>query len=304
MPAIRPWLQLVRLPAVFTALADIFCGFLLVHDNLAPEGRPFTFVLLLAASACLYLAGMVLNDLFDRTVDAVERPQRPIPSGRVSPAAAGGLAAVLVGAGLAAAFIAGIVSGGVALALTALIFAYNGLLKATPLGPLAMGGCRFLNVILGASAVAAEELGQPPVLCVAGGLGVYIAGVTWFARNEAGRSRRASLMGAASIVNLGVAALAGLVLFYPWDSRPEPRDRQVVFLLLVISLFSIDRRLGAAIREPLPGKVQTAVKTMLLSLIALDASIVLIATRDPWLSGGTVLLLVPAALLGRWVFVT
>ena len=47
---------------------------------------------LAAASSCLYLAGMALNDYADRDVDAVERPGRPIPSGRVTPGFALGLA--------------------------------------------------------------------------------------------------------------------------------------------------------------------------------------------------------------------
>ena len=33
---------------------------------------------------CLYAAGMVLNDAFDAELDARERPERPIPSGRIS----------------------------------------------------------------------------------------------------------------------------------------------------------------------------------------------------------------------------
>src|SRR5262245_11728078 len=74
------YLQLCRFPAVFTALADIFLGWLLTHADLAPG---LDFGLLLAASAGLYLSGMVFNDVFDRAVDASERPNRPIPSGRV-----------------------------------------------------------------------------------------------------------------------------------------------------------------------------------------------------------------------------
>ena len=53
---------------------------------------------LTAASSCLYLAGMALNDYADREVDAVERPGRPIPSGRVTPGFALGLAAGLTAA--------------------------------------------------------------------------------------------------------------------------------------------------------------------------------------------------------------
>ena len=36
---------------------------------------------LVAASSCLYLAGMALNDYADREVDAVERPGAPDPVG-------------------------------------------------------------------------------------------------------------------------------------------------------------------------------------------------------------------------------
>ena len=67
---------------------------------------------------------------------------------------------------------------------------------------------------------------------------------------------------------------------------------------------SINRRLVAAVSDPVPKTVQSAVRTMILSLIVLDAAIVLIATRDPVLAIATVALLLPAALLGRWVFVT
>ncbi|HUG92981.1 MAG TPA: UbiA family prenyltransferase [Planctomycetaceae bacterium] len=301
----RPWLQLVRLPAVFTAMADIFCGFLLAHGTLAPNGCPLDFALLLGASSCLYMAGMVFNDVFDRRIDAVERPLRPIPSGTVSLRAASILGGLLVIGGVAAAAVVGAQSLLVALGLTACIFVYDGLLKGTPLGPLAMGGCRFLNIMLGASAVAsAADLWRPPQLCVAGALGVYITGVTWFARNEARQSGRGPLAAAMLVINAGLAALAALVLLYPWTSQPAARDRQVVFLILAVSLLSINRRLTAAVLDPSPARVQPAVRTMILSLIVLDASILLIATRDPLLAGATVALLIPAAVLGRWVFVT
>lgn len=76
----RAYLQLMRFPAVFTALADICLGFLLTHSTLAPAAD---FALLAIGSSGLYLAGMVFNDFFDRHLDARERPGRPIPSGRI-----------------------------------------------------------------------------------------------------------------------------------------------------------------------------------------------------------------------------
>ena len=128
-----PYAQLLRIPNVFTAMADIFLGYLLTHDGLDPG---LAFGLLLAASSCLYLAGMVFNDVFDREIDALERPKRPIPSGRVSLRGAMTLGTVLVAGGLALAAVAGINSLIVACLLTSAIFLYDGLLKSTIVGPI------------------------------------------------------------------------------------------------------------------------------------------------------------------------
>ena len=148
MSTLRAYCQLCRIPAVFTALADIMLGYLLTHSSI--ESAP-QLALLLGASAGLYLSGMVWNDIFDREQDAKERPKRPIPSGRVSLRAANTFASLLTVIGLACAAAAGWRSLAIAGMLTACIFLYDGVLKKTPLGPLFMGGCRSLNVILGAS---------------------------------------------------------------------------------------------------------------------------------------------------------
>src|SRR5258708_7720876 len=176
MQTLLAWLQLCRLAAVFTAMADIFLGYLLTHDSL--ESQP-EFALLLGASSCLYLAGMVFNDVFDREIDAKERPKRPIPSGRVTVRGAVDLGAILVVGGLALAGAAGMNSLIVAGLLTAAIFLYDGVLKSTIVGPVVMGSCRFLNVMLGASAASSPAaVWSLPQLHVAAGLAVYIVGVT------------------------------------------------------------------------------------------------------------------------------
>ena len=97
----------------------------------------------------MYWSGMALNDWADRE-DAVERPERPIPSGRVRPAAALGLAAALTGAGLATAAIAGGRRGLTAAGLPARSGAYDLGLKRTAAGPASMAACRVLDVLLGA----------------------------------------------------------------------------------------------------------------------------------------------------------
>ncbi|MBM4075479.1 MAG: hypothetical protein FJ267_07530, partial [Planctomycetes bacterium] len=102
------FLQLVRLPTVFTAMADIFLGYALTHRYIVgppPEGwdNPSKFFGLLIASCCLYLSGMVFNDVFDRKQDAIERPSRPIPSGRVSLRTAILLGVILMAVGVVSA---------------------------------------------------------------------------------------------------------------------------------------------------------------------------------------------------------
>jgi hypothetical protein len=296
--SLRPYLQLVRLPAVFTAMADVFLGFLLTHASLAPVG---TFVLLLVASSSLYLAGMALNDVFDRERDAVERPGRPIPSGRVTVRAAVILASVLMLVGVGAAAVVGVMSLLIAVGLVGCILLYDGPLKGTPLGPVVMGGCRFLNVMLAASAVPAPW--QPPQLWIAGAMGLYVVGVTWFARNEAGTSSRFDLIGSAVVVNLGFAGVVATVLLHDWP-HADRIDPSTVLLLFAVVALTIDRRLFAAIASPTPGRVQNAVRTMLLTIIVIDATLVVVATASVPLGLATAALLVPALVLGRFIWVT
>ncbi len=90
--SLTPYVQLLRLPNLFTAMADVAMGFLFVRAswawnpapiNLRPIGA-WVLALLALASALLYAAGVVLNDVFDLERDRRERPERPLPSGRVS----------------------------------------------------------------------------------------------------------------------------------------------------------------------------------------------------------------------------
>jgi len=302
MRLLRVILQLVRFPAVFTALADISLGYLLTHLALEPVSP---FLLLLGASSCLYLSGMALNDVFDRKLDSRERPDRPIPSGRISVLAAALIGGGLMIAGVLLAAAAGRSSLTVAVLLAGAILLYDGLLKSTPLGPLAMGSCRFLNVMLGASATF--FVWARPQIYIAGALGIYIAGVTWFARGEAGRSRRSALAAATAVVNAGLVALAAVAATWPGEvrlpGRSEP-DPLVIFLLLGLLAVRINRRLTAALREPSPPLVQRGVKEAVLSLILLDAIMILFKTGRVEFALAVALLVLPARFLARRIYVT
>jgi 4-hydroxybenzoate polyprenyltransferase len=179
------WWQLLRAANVFTAASNIIAGFLIVQRGFEPVGA---LAMLIASSACLYLAGMVLNDFFDAEVDAVERPERPIPSGRISRSMAGlvgwNLLAVGVVAAWGAAWLSGRPMSGLIGSLLAIaIVQYNSRLKSTWAGPVAMGWCRTLNVFLGTS-IAADLSDEPIAWAFAFGVGAYTVALTYVARSE------------------------------------------------------------------------------------------------------------------------
>jgi 4-hydroxybenzoate polyprenyltransferase len=301
MHTIRAYLQLVRFPAVFTAMPDIFLGFLLTHTSL--EQNNYSFAMLLVVSCCLYMAGMVFNDVFDRKIDAEERPERPIPSGRVSVMSAVCLGILLFVCGLGAADALGVPSLLVAIMIVVGILSYDGFLKKTPVAPLVMGCCRFLNVLLGASAVARfADVWTAPQIYVAGGLGIYITGVTWFGRTEARRSNRYQLAGAMTVVNLGLAAIVFFVIV--WESERTSFNVLMILMILAVIALTINRRLTNALMNPQPQRVQDAIKMMLYSLVMLDATLVLFSTGNSTYAALTAGLVIPAMFLGRWIFVT
>jgi 4-hydroxybenzoate polyprenyltransferase len=324
--------QLFRLPNVFTAIADIAAGYLFVRAQTHEPWQPWpNFALLVAASSLLYIAGMVLNDLFDLQQDRLERPSRPLPSGRIARGVASRLGWGMLLLGVALAWSAGYMrfaaadgsialpwrAGVVATLLAAMIVAYDRWLKRTPLGPLAMGGCRFLNMLLGMSTASMLWCGGPAwalhyeagQLLIAGGLGVYVAGITWFARTEAHQSKRLHLVAAVVVMVAGVAMIAGYA-WLPEAKRhfPQGAGRAMgnmgvmwPLLIMLISLTIVRRSLMAA-QRPIPARVQGAVKQAILSIILLDAAIAMLV--GPLYSIAVLALLLPTLLLGRWVYST
>lgn len=299
--------RLLRLPNIFTAIADGVVGYLITHDVFLSRAEP---ALLVVASCGCYLAGMVLNDLWDRDIDAVERPERPIPSGRISSATAArlgwGLLVVGVACGWGTAAIAGNARVGVVISLLAtMVVLYDRLLKRTPAGPLAMGICRMLNVLLGMSLLSGPW--QPMHWMIADGFGLYIVGVTWLARTEAQVSSRLQLFAASILM------MAGLGMLYRFPSmadgvpnslRPvyaELEPQRWMWLWIIVAMMVGVRCLGAIV-APRPTAVQAAVKRALQALIVMNAIVCFAFWRD----GGVMifLLLAPMWLLGRWVYST
>jgi 4-hydroxybenzoate polyprenyltransferase len=299
---LQSYLELLRLPNVFTALADVAMGFFFVTAGNMQDGGGWAFSkdgkdallpiamwvlgLLAAASAMLYSAGMVLNDVFDFELDRDEQPYRPLPSGRIRLSAARWLGwqlltlGIMLASGAAAAIPAAHVNNFalswrpaiVAAVLAVLIVLYNAGLKRTPLGPLAMGGCRMLNVLMGMSVLRGPW--RIEHWAAAAGIGVYVAGVTWFARDDARRSDRRQLVAATLVMLSGV----GLVAALPWlaeEIRIRVQQQLEVwqwYLFFALWAGYMLLHCGTAISQPSSGQVRGAVRRLITALIFLDAA--------------------------------
>jgi 4-hydroxybenzoate polyprenyltransferase len=214
---------------------------------------------LAALLSLFYVGGMFLNDAFDRTIDARERPERPIPSGQISAAEVFVVGFGLVGAGIALLAVNALVRADApwravmsGVVLAGLIVLYDAWHKANPLSPVVMGLCRtalYVTAGLGAGGHIERSL-------VAGALvvGAYVVGLTFVARQENRRSFRAggtlalilspvalSLVGPA----MGVVGFWALGLFVFWvvstsvplfRRGPVNVPRAVVRLIAGISL--------------------------------------------------------------------
>jgi len=314
-----PYLRLMRLPNVFTAMADIAMGFLFVHDvNTVSTIWP-VLVLLVAASSLIYTAGMVLNDVYDLEVDREERPFRPLPSGQISLSFALRLGYLFLMCGVLLGAAAGWLeevnqaspwrSGIVAVVLALAVIAYDAWLKNTSLGPVGMGLCRLLNVLLGMSASGIAVPSDDIFLSyhasswlIAGGMGLYITGVTWFSRSEAVQSSRPQLILATLVIAAGVVLLALLPL-WPHPGKPLLGSDNLAYLLFAVLALPMVRRALVAISDPQPANVQAMIKHCILSLIMLNAAITMLTTGP--ISGLLIAaLLIPSLLLGRWVYST
>ncbi|MCE9531836.1 MAG: UbiA family prenyltransferase [Planctomycetes bacterium] len=302
-----PYARLLRLPNVFTAFADIALG-VCVAVSLSTTVADANFVLrallLFAATGCLYCAGMVWNDYFDLEEDRRDRPFRPLPSGKISLKTAVGIGVSLMAIGIGSAALSGmrdgywrsegaIVGGLIAVA----VLLYDARIKRTPAGPLGMAFCRCLNVLLGLTLIEMVNLPWSTRLHLAITIGIYIVGVTWFARTEEKRSNPKVLRAAAVV--LVIALIVALTV----PTRVPAGTSSVFFPYLLVAFgFWLGVPVIRAIRKPTPEHVQAGVKRCILGLVALDALLATVFIGWPGLL--ILLLLPPALLLGKWVYST
>ncbi|MFS4416842.1 UbiA-like protein EboC [Maribacter sp. 2307ULW6-5] len=282
--------RLARPANLPTAAADIFAGAALalwvngggVQSFLMANG--ISWALLVLASILLYAGGVVFNDVFDADLDAVERPERAIPQGVVSIQEAIAWGCILMIAGNVLAFLASPMSGVLALVLSAAIITYDAVAKNHGFfGPLAMGVCRGLNLILGMSVIAVMSpiwyLSLVPV--------VYIFAITLISRGEVHGNNKAHIVWAGGLFLTVAAAMLLAIMHLGAHVLPA-------LPFLGFFLFMVLRPLMGAHRDNSPKKIKKAVISGVLALIVMDACWV--AGFADWTLALPVLLLLPLSL--------
>lgn len=261
-------LTLLRPANIITAMTDILAGIaisgVLVFNTNSSHFIP-DLLLLLFSTIGLYGGGIVFNDIFDLESDTINRPERILPQGLVSKNEALLLGCLMLLMGVGLAFIVSVLSGILAFIISLLALSYDKISKHYPIvGPLNMGLCRGVNLLLGMS-ISNDAvfnywyIGIIPIL--------FIAAITLTAKKEAFGNNKAAILVALlldAIVVILFVYIGHLLGFRFWILLP--------FLLFWYGINFFAKYKAFIYNQP--ATIQKAVKTGVLSLIPLNASYV------------------------------
>lgn len=296
MIKIRATLELMRPANIITAFSDILAGFagaggtiLILGGDLTvtPEGLSW----LLLSTFGLYGGGVVMNDVFDAKLDANERPERAIPSGRITKFSASMLGILLLITGILAAanvnYHAGILATFIAFA--ALFYDYKAK-HSLFFGPLFMGLCRGGNLLLGMSVVPLALANLWPLILIPL---FYIGSITLISQGEVhGGSKKAGFLALTFVILITISLLLLSVL--PNYEFFHALPFAILFGAAVIPAFAM------AAKTPSPEFIKNSVKRGVVSLIILNSTIA--AGFSGIVMGVIVILLLPLSFLLSKIF--
>jgi 4-hydroxybenzoate polyprenyltransferase len=293
MRTIKAYLQLMRPANLLTAIADILGGIALTgfFTNIYIDYYDLLPVIFLCVSTIgLYGGGVVMNDVFDAKLDKLERPERPIPSGRAGKTGATLLAMFLLTAGVICAGMFGTISA--LLAGTIVVFAllYDKYAKAHSFwGPLVMGCCRGLNLLLGMSIIGYHLF---PVAYIAAIPVLYIFSVTRISRGEVHGGNKRHLIISLLLYSLVIAVVMLIAFIYG--------HFMIAITGIILFALMILPPLINAIRRPVAELIGKAVKAGVLGIILLDTSWALVR-GNIWVAV-CILFLLPLSMLLAKIF--
>jgi 4-hydroxybenzoate polyprenyltransferase len=298
---LRQYLLLVRLPNIFTVPSNILAGYFAVIP--VSYANVLQLSLLILSSILLYIAGIVFNDFFDIKTDLIERPNRPLPSGRVPKQNALIIAIVSMISANIFASAASTISFVICAILSTIVIGYDYRLKNTIIGPITMGGARSLNIILGASTTLFAILAYSSnslvrIIFVSLSLFFYILAISLLSRKEAGDiiEIRHTIVGSfliifSLILSIVFAGLLANLLKIDF----------LVNLILFSAIMVITYKQTNIHRDS--SAIQKAIKHLVISIIILD-SIFISGTAGLFYGLGSLFLVVPSIFLSRSLYVT
>lgn len=174
---LRTLLVLGRASNLPTVWSNCLAGWIL-----GGEGSISHLLLLMLGGTFLYVGGMYLNDAFDIEFDRQHRPERPIPSGAISPGEVWGFGVGWLVLGTVILAIFGSLTFFLTLLLLASIITYDILHKAIAFSPVLMALCRFFLFLVASS--TGDEGVTGLAIWSAFALAIYIIGLSYVAKSE------------------------------------------------------------------------------------------------------------------------
>ncbi len=283
----KAYAQLMRPANVVTAISDVLAGAAISTLYFSDGSWPLSMgslVLVSLSTIGLYGGGVVFNDVFDAKLDAVERPERPIPSGKVPLKYAVFFGVILFAIGVLAAGFINQVSLVIALAIVLMCLLYDKWAKHHVVaGPVVMGWCRGLNLLLGMSLLTAA---LPQVWGLAFIPIIYVAAITVISRGEVHGGKTIPLVFAAVLyaIVIGLITYFGVLKSGGW----------LGIAILVVFAAVIYTPLVKAIQTGAPADIRKSVKFAVLALIFMNA--IWVAATGLWVPTVVVLSLFPISI--------
>ncbi len=285
---LKDYLQLFRIPNIFTVPPDILGGYFVTAINNVPSLNYFDVFLLVLSSIFLYVGGLVTNDLFDIHKDKIERPNRPLSSGKIKKSTAVLLSVLFFGTGVFLSSLLTFTSTLISIFLVVMILLYNYKLKNGLTRPFLMGGIRSLNVIYGASGNMGflNSINEPDdavyvyitltnLLVLAIAVFIHVFTLTFLSTRETQQDDRSLAERPLNLKRVYIIYLLLFTIIYLLGVHYLPNKLLfsiffVSFLLLITILFyNKIRKIQIGFED-----VQFLVKNMIVLLIVLDSSFV------------------------------
>ena len=277
----KEYLQLVRLPGIFTAFSNVLIGYFF---SFSFNSEIIFLPYLLATSGMLFCSGMIFNDYFDYNLDKKERSFRPLPSGKISKHNALLIGFIfLILANISASFL-GFDSLIISLILSCMILFYNLKLKSISfLGIFNLSLIRMLNILLGFSIIGISF----EFIQYLFPLGIFVVGISILAKNEIKSNLVIYKKLNKIIIIITIASVSILVINnFQFES------------LLFLGLFSF-----LSVYSLFFKKIQNQITVQLLSIILLDS--ILISFFVPLEFSILVsLLILPAYVISKKLYLT